>query len=121
MKEFNYLVEKKRMAASFCPENEKKGCEFAECKECPLSSGNNGTIYSCEWYEAEHPVEATEIVRKWAEEHPEKTLEDILIEKFPKAHLMGKEEYPVTCALHLGLVDTCKGECESCWHQQANE
>lgn len=115
--EFNYLVEKKRMLDSLGRIEDQ--CVGVECHECPLSRYNNGFNSICCDFEIEHPLEATEIVRKWAEEHPRKTRKDVLLEKFPNATLMNNEGYMI-CAEYLGLCSNCeKNGCAKCWNTEA--
>ena len=73
-----------------------------------------------EEFEIEHPIEATEIVRKWAEEHPQKTMKDILLEKFPNAKLDSITQRPLACAFTLGLRPKCtpSGDCFKCWNTE---
>lgn len=120
--EFNYLVEKKRMIKSLGNIDGKcrdgKGCEI-----CPLSSNKNGRDTICSNFEVEHPLEATEIVKKWAEEHPRKTKKDVLLEKFPKAEL-GSNGVPITCTKFLGFdafKECVKVSCEECWNTEVEE
>lgn len=109
--EFNYLVEKTRMLNSLGRTYGK--CAGVLCQNCPLDSQNS----TCYDFEAEHPVEATEIVRKWANEHPRKTRKDVLKEAFPNASIDDN------CALKLGLcsIDDCSninGDCFKCWNME---
>ena len=73
----------------------------------------------------EYPIEATEIVRKWAEEHPRKTRKDVLLEKFPNAVMHFENDYPRTCAECLGLCthDECQSaeSCFECWYTEVEE
>lgn len=102
--EFNYLVEKKRMLDSL---GRTSGvCIGVDCDDCPLSEGE----VKCRKLETNSPLRATEIVRKWAEEHPRKTRKDVLLEKFPNAKLK-EDGVPEACAESIGIC-TCK--CESC-------
>lgn len=111
--EFNYLIEKNRMLNSL---GRTSGiCDGIKCNTCPLSSWKNGRSLLCTNFEFEYPVEATEIVRKWAEEHPRKTRKDVLKEAFPNASIDD------ICVLKLGLcsVDDCSnigGDCFKCWN-----
>ena len=118
--EFNYLVEKKRMLNSLG--RTEKRCNNVECTACPLSIDNNGFDFICCDFEIEHPLEAIEIVRKWAEEHPRKTRKDVLLEKLPNA-LMFKEGYPQTCCALLGFCSECEktDTCEECWNTEVEE
>lgn len=110
--EFNYLVERTRMLNSLG--RTSKMCIGVNCYECPLNGNNVG----CDCFESEYPLEATEIVRKWAEEHPRKTRKDVLLEKFPNATLMNNEGYMI-CAEYLGLCSNCKGNgCAKCWNTE---
>ena len=69
---FNYLVEKKRMLNNLgCIRQTSGTCDGLECNKCPLSKCKNGYDLSCSTFEIKYPAEATEIVRKWAEEHPQ--------------------------------------------------
>lgn len=116
--EFNYLVEKKRMIESLG--NIDKCYDSKTCKTCPLSLNKNGCYVICSTFEIEHPLEATEIVRKWAEEHPRKTRKDILKELFPNATIDDN------CVRKLGLCseDDCRnigGDCFKCWNTEAEE
>lgn len=99
--EFNYLVEKKRMLNSLG--RTSSICDGIECDTCPLSTQNNKLNVTCTDFEIKYPLEATEIVRKWAEEHPRKTRKDVLKETFPNASIDDN------CALKLGLcsIDDC--------------
>lgn len=77
--------------------------------------GENGTHY-----------EATEIVRKWAEEHPRKTRKDVLLEKFPNAK-MDERGIPYACTIPLGITSRChfykedREDCRACWNTEVEE
>lgn len=99
--EFNYLVEKRRMLDSLGRTGRR--CDGVQCSICPLFKHNNDlTVFICADFEIENPLEATKIVRQWAEEHPKRTRKDVLLEKFPKAWL-GYNGTPDCCAKVLGL------------------
>lgn len=116
--EFNYLVEKKRMLNSLGRIG--GDCDAVACTMCPLSSHMNGYKVTCSHLEIEYPIEATEIVRKWAEEHPRKTRKDVLLEKFPNAKLK-EDGVPEACAESIGIC-TCKCEsCTKCWNTEVEE
>ena len=135
MKEFNYLAEKKRMVESLSDGG--SGCYNTDCAKCPLSSLNNNACpedglrhipakqVSCHDFELMYPMDATELVRVWAEEHPRKTLTNALLKAFPNAKLYSSG-VPMTCARKLGLVDDCiviseNRVCEECWNQEVEE
>ena len=114
--EFNYLVEKQRMLNSLG--RTSKMCTGVNCYECPLNAYSDG----CDYFEGEHPLEATEIVRKWAEEHPRKTRKDVLLEKFPNATLMDNNGGYMICAEYLGLCSNCgSNNCAKCWNTEVEE
>lgn len=120
--EFNYLVEKKRMLDSLGREGYV--CSNIDCNKCPLIVQKDGKELHCEEFEIEYPLEATEIVRKWAEEHPRKTRKDVLLEKFPNAKLVSRTQRPIACALDLGLRPDCFqpfDDCEDCWNTEVEE
>lgn len=112
--EFNYLFERTRMLNSLG--RTLRMCVGVNCYECPLNGDNEG----CDYFESEHPLEATEIVRKWAEEHPRKMRKDVLLEKFPNAKLK-EDGVPEACAESIGIC-TCKCEsCTKCWNTEVEE
>lgn len=116
--EFNYLVERTRMLNSFGRTHGK--CNGVLCQDCPLHLQNKFSC-DCPNFEANHPLEATEIVRKWAEEHPRKTRKDVLLEKFPNAEL-GEDGVPLACAEPLGWHCVCgRGGCRICWNVEVDE
>lgn len=110
--EFNYLVEKNRMLNSL---GRTSGvCISVDCDDCPLSEGE----VKCRQLETNSPLRATEIVRKWAEEHPRKTRKDVLLEKFPNATLMDNNRGYMICAEYLGLCSNCESNCAKCWNTE---
>ena len=98
----NYLKERKRM------------CERNQCDECSLGSNSNGTKKTCRVFENCYPDKAMEIVQKWSDEHPQKTLLSEFLKSYPKAKL-NSDGFPsdiVPCS--LGLIerkDICKNMC----------
>ena len=98
----NYIHERKRM------------CESYSCFECPLSSKTNGTRKTCRVFENCYPDKVMEIVQKWSDEHPPKTLLSEFLEHYPNAK-MNNDGYPSDIApCSLGLVkrkDICKNMC----------
>lgn len=119
--EFNYLVEKRRMLDSLGRTGDK--CNGVKCPMCPLSNYNNGSTLICGVFEIQHPIEATAVVRKWAEEHPKRTRKDVLLEKFPNAQLDSETQRPLACAFALGLCPKCTpfDDCEECWNTEVME
>ena len=98
----NYLKERKRM------------CERNQCDECSLGSNSNGTKKTCRVFENCYPDKAMEIVQKWSDEHPQKTLLSEFLKSYPNAKL-NSDGFPsdiVPCS--LGLIerkDICKNMC----------
>ena len=119
--EFNYLVEKMRMLNSLGRINDK--CLGVKCSMCPLSNVNNEFALACDVFEVQYPFEATKIVRKWAEEHPRKTMKDILLEAFPNARIDSDTQRPLVCAFDLGLCPKCTpfDDCAECWNTEVEE
>ncbi len=119
--EFNYLVEKKRMLDSLGREGYV--CSNIDCNKCPLIVQKDGRELHCEEFEMDYPIEATEIVRKWAEEHPRKTRRTVFLEKFPGAKLK-ENGSPYVCCWNLGMAtkEECNGiTCMDCWNTEVEE
>lgn len=116
--EFNYLIERRRMLNSIGRTMGR--CSNISCSNCPLFIERKGKIPHCA--DMEYPIEATEIVRKWAKEHPRKTRKDVLLEKLPNA-LTFKEGYPQSCCALLGFCSECENSdnCEECWNMEVEE
>ena len=116
--EFNYLIERRRMRNSIGRTMGR--CSNISCSNCPLFIERKGKIPHCA--DMEYPIEATEIVRKWAKEHPRKTRKDVLLEKLPNA-LTFKEGYPQSCCALLGFCSECENSdnCEECWNMEVEE
>lgn len=109
--EFDVLKEYARMVKP----DESGECTI-DCTCCPISQRNNGTDRLCDRFIISYPERATEIIRKWSEEHPHprKTLGDLVLENFPDAI----SSYIMPCRI-LGIDwkrENCKrfddcGEC----------
>lgn len=82
MAEFDVLKEYARMVKP----NKSDICTI-DCDDCPISKNNNGMKFVCYSFFRLHPEKATEIIRKWSEEHPQKTRGDLIREHFPDARL----------------------------------
>ena len=80
MAEFNVLKEYARMVKPG-----KNGVCTIGCRNCPISVANNGENKDCVNFMRMYPEKATEIIRKWSEEHPQKTRGDLVLEHFPNA------------------------------------
>lgn len=102
----NYIHERKRM------------CESYSCFECPLSSKTNGTKKTCRVFENCYPDKAIEIVQKWSNEHPQKTLLTEFLERYPKTEL-NSFGCPSIAPCELGIVklkDECEDKAVYCFH-----
>lgn len=90
-----------------------------ECQRCPMH-------IVCSEGISERPVEAEDILAKWAAEHPEKTIADDFYEKNPKA-MREDSRIPSVCAHKMGYVDRCPigrsgvPDCKSCWRRPLEE
>lgn len=61
-------------------------CRTTEgCYNCPM--GEEGGDESCLDWIYDHPDHAEEIIRKWAEKHPETTYRSYFMERFLKADI----------------------------------
>lgn len=110
-----YFAEKLRMTKKHKLNGGAYICEL-NCIYCPLSSPNNGSsdMMSCSDFETIFPQKAIEIVQRWSNEHPPKTLLTEFLERYPNAKMNG-DGFPsniVPCS--LGLIerkDICKNRC----------
>lgn len=101
----NYLSERDRMCRMY---NRNR------CSGCPLGTDSNGKNKSCHVFENCYASKAIEIVQKWSNEHPPRTLLTDFLEKYPKTKLNsdGFPSYIVPCS--LGLIERkaiCKNRC----------
>lgn len=121
MTALEYLKEKYRMT---------KKCSIC-CADCPLSSENNTTGFACSDFQGVHPEIAISIVEKWSAEHPQKTILQDFLEKYPKAELT-HNKFPEICPYSLGYAENsqcvldmeeqfCSEECEECWNRPLEE
>lgn len=107
------MIHYKRMCKSI-----QKG---THCQNCPLGSCNNGKGELCDRFLHEYPSEAEQIILKWAEEHPAKTIKDDFLEKHPKAQL-DSDGTPRSCAKYCGYCTECiwtngVSDCKLCWNR----
>lgn len=83
MAEFNVLKEYARMVKP----DEYGDCTIS-CEDCPIYLKNNGAGKACYRFMRLYPEKATEIIREWSQEHPQKTRADLILEHFPDALVM---------------------------------
>lgn len=111
MAEFNVLKEYARMVQT----NVHGSCGI-NCGDCPISDRNNGTSISCGYFMRMYPEKATEIIRKWSEEHPQKTRAGLLLEHFPDAkwqyihpcHIFDLKLGGENCMRYKDCAECCK-------------
>ena len=89
------------------------------CTVCPMSDLDNELWTSCLDFMYDHPVEAEQILAKWAKEHPQKTMLQDFMEKYPNA-AVDFDGTPACCASDLGYCN--KGDepcpdCVKCWNR----
>lgn len=112
-----YMKIKRRMTQS----SEDGTCSL-DCRVCPLSSCKNGYAYNgynCQKFEMLYPEKAESAVKKWAEEHPKKTIIQDFYEKYPNV-MINTDGTPPMCVLSIGYkgIDNCNhGSCVDCWNQ----
>lgn len=119
--EFNYLAERTRMFNSLGRTDGM--CIGVRCDDCPFYFLKDRVHYDCYSVEAVYPLKATEIVKRWAEEHPKKNRKTVLLEKFPNAKLDSSTRRPLACADDLGFCTECENfdTCEECWNMEVEE
>lgn len=99
---------------------------FDLCKDCPIRSlGESCIILAISQKNPAVSVEKQlDVLRKWAEEHPEhpaRTYKDVFLEKFPNAK-MAKHEEPLACRdAVFGIVRNCAMNCADCWNEPYKE
>lgn len=87
-------------------------CDMETCDSCPASF-----LDECDC-DSKDIVELVEIVEKWVQEHPQKTMMQDFFEKFPNAP---KNDFgsPCLCPSHVGYEEkSCEAtncNCLKCW------
>lgn len=97
--------------------------EINKCNKCPIYIKSETA--SCSIWMNDHYDEAVSIIRKWAEEHTQKTYAQDFLEKFPKApkddngrlSACVESVYGVNCPKYSKLLMTCK----DCWDRPMEE
>lgn len=106
----------------------KRMCEddIGDCIDCPFTPENNGIGESCDDFIMLYPEKAEEILTKWAEEHPAKTIFQDFLEKYPNAKL-NELGNPPLCPGVLGYSkehhNDCMtyADCFQCWNRPLEE
>ena len=115
-----YFKEKRRMLNSLGRKFQR--CGGVLCSDCPFSNINNGKGLSCSDFEAEYPEEVVAMVEKWAAEHPQKTMLQDFLERYPNAPL-DKIGTPFICPYEIGYEEQCLDRncndigCVKCWNR----
>lgn len=107
---------------------EERICGFYTegCQECPLSSYNNGADVGCTIFVKHEPEKCVEIMKKWAVEHPQKTILQEFLEKYPDARINNRGIPPELCPDDLGYsraekCGTGNNICVKCWNRSLEE
>ena len=102
MSEFNYLKEKRRYLDSIG--RTEGGCTGVLCNRCMFD--NISSDIRCSEFEMVRPEDATELIRKWAEEHPCVTNADKFKEMFGVEPSLSC--CPISCNRSCKEPDECK-------------
>lgn len=103
----------------------KRMCEsYTSCYDCPFE--NKFTFCSPSDLGLEDITqEVIDLVQKWSDEHPQKTILEDFLEKYPNAQV-DKDRIPTICPFKLGLEKyydgICEGRvCKQCWNRFVDE
>ena len=117
-----YLKEKNRMFDSLGRTGGR--CKGVNCKSCPFDSYNSGMRCGCVDFQVEYPEKSVAIVEKWSAEHPQKTILQDFLEKYPNAPMLETGIPKSVCPHHLGYESikdkpcrTEAGACAKCWNR----
>ncbi len=111
-----YIKEKNRMCKN-----------YYECIGCPIY--DSYTSYDpredvfCECWIPKHSAEAVALVENWSKEHPQKTLKDDFLEKYPDTVMREILDIPLCCArwVYGEKRIRCSNNCEECWNRPLSE
>lgn len=88
------------------------------CSNCPLEEKECFSGYISEISKSNYNI--IEVVEKWAQDHPQKTMREDFFEKFPNG-IKREDGTPCVCPYHLGYTsnDNCGNfsDCVQCWNQ----
>lgn len=98
----------------------RRMCESNDqCEHCPIPACDETF---CRAWVMSNADCANDIIVRWADEHPERTIADDFFDKHPKAV---KNEYgtPEVCAQSCGYVTECPrgARCSECWRRSLEE
>ena len=103
----------------FCKKYMRMCKSYENCEGCPRNG--KGCLELDMDMDAFEELEND--VERWAEEHPQKTRLQDLLEKYPSAKL-NRSGYPTFCCQALGYCDKCLhgcNGCEVCWNMPVEE
>jgi hypothetical protein len=110
-----YLEEKIRMFDSLRDKCKgQQNCTGIYCIDCPFFK-DTGCIV--------HSIDSIEIVEKWSQEHPRKTMLMDFLDKHPKALLVNNRTPKGICPYILGYekeaycTDISGAPCVECWNR----
>lgn len=94
--------------------------------KCPLNGYNSGADMGCSLFVKREPEKCAEIVEKWAVEHPQKTILQEFLEKYPDARVDKRGIPPELCPDDLGYsrAEKCgigSNICVKCWNKPLEE
>ena len=115
-------------ALKFIKEAKRMCQSYEECEACPANAdGFDDCLINTEQnIDAETAVD---IVEKWAKEHPEKTRQDVFLEQYPRADLLGNGVITICPkAIEKGYAPNagcCATDCYGCktkyWMQEVEK
>lgn len=106
-------------AIKFVKEKMRMCKEYKYCIGCPILDEEHR---SCLMRQEENPEEVVSIVARWAEKHPQKTILEDFLEKYPKAKMSGDGKEPYACVKSLYGLDSCPvSNCFECWNRPLSE
>lgn len=108
-------------AVKFIKERNRMCDSFLNCHGCPLEKTEDCLDNGIGCIVGDEIKQIVEIVEKWSAEHPQKTILQDLLEKYPNTRLNSRK-LPFFCVVDLGykgLEGSLCGEtdCAMCWNQ----
>lgn len=98
-------------------------CYYITCTGCPLN--NRICALDDEDMTVKEIEEIVLLVNKWSDEHPQKTMLQDLLEKYPNCELRSDGTPNHMCPHYLGYCKDssfCNGNsCEDCWNRPMEE
>ena len=107
-------------------------CRTYACNVCPIWRSRPDQAEGCGIFLRKYPEKAISIVKKWSAEHPQKTILQDFLEKYPKA-LIEDGAFPAACPFQLGYEtesekdinayceSTARDSCRRCWNRPLEE